>query len=218
MTLVIEDQFDGNELDRQTWWDKYPWNSRTHNYDAYAAPENVFVENGRLVLKAEDERTKQEPFTTGVVSAKKVFKPGFFEASIKLPQMAPGFWPAFWLTSASYHPPEIDIFEFYGTDPRSHMTYHFVNSENQERKVQKNWGGPDFSAHFHTFSVDWNPPKKISWYIDGVERFRYDGEFVSDEYCYLILNFGLGPPDGESPDTSALPALYEVDWIRCWER
>ena len=152
------------------------------------------------------------------MSAKEVFKPGYFEASIKIPPMIPGFWPAYWLTSASYHPPEIDIFEFSDGEPGAKMTYHFIDSDDDQEKVRGTWSGPDFSTGFHTYSVDWDAPEKIVWYIDGVERFRYDGPHVSDEYCYLILNFGIDPFDGPSPRSSALPATYEVDWIRCWER
>ncbi|MFC6825104.1 glycoside hydrolase family 16 protein [Halopelagius fulvigenes] len=218
MELILEDRFRANELDTSTWRDKYPWDARTHNYDGYAAPENVFVEDDRLVLKAEDRPTKDREFTTGVVSAKEVFEPGYFEANIKIPPTVPGFWPAYWLTSASYHPPEIDIFEFFGADPEVYMTYHYANSEGEERKVQETWGGPNLSADFHTYSVDWDPPEKVVWYIDGIERFRYDGPHVSDESCYLILNFGIDRPGDPSPRSKDLPATYEVDWIRCWER
>ena len=218
MELVVEDQFGGGELDTSTWRDKYPWDARTHNYNGYAAPENVYVENDRLVLEAEDRPTKDRDYTTGVVSAKEVFAPGYFEASIKIPPLEQGFWPAYWLTSASYHPPEIDIFEFFGEDPQAYMTYHYANSNGEKRKVRETWEGPAYDVDFHTYSVDWNPPERIVWYIDGVERFRYDGKYVSDEYCYLILNFGIDRPGDPPPRSETLPATYEVDWIRCWER
>ena len=217
MELIVEDQFRTGALDTAKWSDKYPWDARTHNYDGYAAPENVYVEDGSLVLKATNQPREDRTYSTGVVSATEVFEPGYFEASIKVPPHRPGFWPAFWLTSASYHPPEIDIFEFFGTDPRAHMTYHFANSEGREEKVRERWGN-GFADGFHTYSVDWEPPERIVWYIDGVERFRYDGEYVSDEFCYLILNFGIDRPGDPPPRPKDLPATYEVEWIRCWER
>lgn len=218
LDLVLEDRFGSGELDTSTWKDLYPWDSRTHNYNGYAAPENAYVEDGRLVLLAEDEATEDRDYTTGVVSAKQVLKPGYFEASIKVPPIVQGFWPAYWLTSASHYPPEIDIFEFFGADPEAYMAYHFLDSDGQKQKRAETWGGPPFSEDFHTYSVDWDPPEKIAWYIDGVERFRYDGPHVSDEYCNLILNFGIDRPGDPPPRSEDLPATYEVDWIRCWER
>lgn len=217
MELAFEDRFESCELDESRWWDKYPWDARTHNYNGFAAPENAYVENGRLVLKAEDREMGEQDYTTGVVSPREVFKPGYYAARIKVPPHVPGFWPAFWLTSASYHPPEIDIFEFFGKDPRAYMTYHYANDEGRKETVRKLWGS-GFADDFHTYSVDWRPPERIVWYIDGVERFRYDGEHVSGEYCYLILNFGIDRPGDPPPRSADLPATYEVDWVRGWER
>jgi beta-glucanase (GH16 family) len=37
--------------------------------------------------------------------------------------------------------------------------------------------GPDFSADFHTFGLQWNPDS-IIWTIDGVERKRHTGAGV----------------------------------------
>lgn len=218
MELVLEDTFTASRLDRSRWRDKYPWNARTHNYDGYAAPENAYVEDGRLVLRAEAEARGGKQFTTGVVSAREVFSAGYFEASIRVPPPVDGFWPAYWLTSASEHPPEFDIFEFYGGTPEAKMSYHFIGEDGAEERARGTYTGPDFSADFHTYSLDWDPPEKVVWYIDGVERFRYEDTPVSDEYCWLILNFGIDPPWGATPEPRHLPATYEVDWIRCWER
>ncbi|WP_224447658.1 glycoside hydrolase family 16 protein [Haloprofundus salilacus] len=219
MELVFEDRFRKNAIDRSKWQTKYPWDgdARTHNHDAYAAEDNAFVSDRRLVLKAENQPRMGKPYTTGVVSAKKVFKPGYFEGVMKLPPVEPGFWPAFWLTSASYWPPEIDIFEVFGRDPKLYMTYHFMGDDEEPDRVRKTFSGPDFSAEYHTFAVDWSR-ERIVWYVDGVERFRYAGEYVSDEYMWLILNFGVGANFLAQPRPETFPATYEIERVQAWER
>ena len=217
MTPVLDDSFLDGSLDTSTWRNKYPWNSRTHNYDGYASPENVRVVSDTLVLKAERERRNGKPYTTGVISTKRVLRPGYYEASIKIPPTNPGFWPAFWLTSASEWPPEIDIFEFFGSDPRVWMTYHYYNSNSDRNgKIRDTYSGTDFSDRFHRYGVDWRP-ERITWYIDGIERFQYAGKFLKLEYMWMILNFGIGAPFLKRPRPEDLPATYEVEWVRGWE-
>ncbi|WP_157972661.1 MULTISPECIES: glycoside hydrolase family 16 protein [Haloprofundus] len=218
MTLVFEDWFESGSLDRSKWRTKFPWDARTHNFDAYAADENVYVDDGKLVLRGENKPQEGKSYTTGVVSAKYIFSPGYFEGVMKVPPRFPGSWPAFWLTSASYWPPEVDIFEFFGADPEVYMTYHYDGDGEGSEQVRGTYEGPDYSADYHEFSVDWDPPHRVIWYIDGEERFRYTGDNIKFENMYLILNFGLGAEFLGYPSAENLPATYEIERVRVWER
>lgn len=217
MDLAFEDTFDEAPLDTSKWLEKYPWKTRTHNYDGYAASENAYVYDGNLVVEAEDQPQEGKSYTTGVASTREEFGPGYFEAVVKAPPTAPGFWPALWMTPAYEWPPEIDIFEFFGEDPRARMTYHYLDDAGNYQEDYKWFGGADFDAEFHVYGLDWHP-ERIVWYIDGVERFRFEGENVTETKMQLIFNFGIGAPFLSKPDPDRLPAVFEMDKIRIWQR
>jgi beta-glucanase (GH16 family) len=106
------DEFTLDTLDAKKWIDAYPW-GRTHNHDAYVAPENVILRNGALTLRAERRAQGGKPFTSGAIStgySKFRLNGGYIEARIVLPD-SPGSWPAFWGLDDGW-PPEADIMEY----------------------------------------------------------------------------------------------------------
>lgn len=219
MNLAFWDMFQGDELDHDRWDDKYPWQTRTHNYNGFADPENSYIEDEILVLKAEDRRQEGKDYTTGVVSTDTQFSPGYIEGRIKIPPTKTGFWPAFWLTPYNKWPPEIDIFEFFGDDPCCHMTYHYEDEEGDPNEITEKVCDQDFSDEFHVYGVNWSG-EEITWYIDGEEQFSYDGEHVTEDEMSLIFNFGIDALDGfvDEPRPDDLPATLEMDWVRIWQQ
>ena len=188
------------------------------------------------------------PYLSGMVSTHDRFSQlyGYFEARIKLVN-GQGFFPAFWLIPQLpsianpdveyYWPPEIDIMENKGQEPEVIlMTHHYSGVFPEPGSKLNNWSyggldgssysGPDYSADFHTYAVEWQPGL-IIWYIDGIEQFRstynippgttnppdYSGEM------HIILNLAIGgagvgyllPPD------ELLPATMEVDYVRVYQ-
>jgi len=135
--LVFEEQFDS--LNRDTW-------KVANNFDHYGEPqvytnrpENVFVENGELILQVrkEDYRCRDmrgaacnKPwyeYTSGWIETElwKNIRYGYLESRIKLPY-GYGFWPAFWTFGISGNEyrsnvAEIDIFEMLGSAPPTRM-------------------------------------------------------------------------------------------------
>lgn len=216
MELVFEDTFDSDRIDAEKWRTNYPWDTREHNYNGYASSQNVYLYDGKLIIQAEEQSQEGNSYTTGVAAPKRVFGPGYVEGYIKTPPARPGFWPAFWLTSASVWPPEIDLFEFFGTDPRAWMSYHYENDRGEHQRVASPYGGQKFSDQFHRYSVDWNFDR-IIWYIDGEERYRYAGENLKIEDMWLIFNFGIDPDFLETPSSEDLPATLEMAEVRVWE-
>ncbi|MBB6462686.1 Ig-like domain-containing protein [Flammeovirga kamogawensis] len=124
LTLLWEDQFNGNSLDPNNWvmensngCDIGNCSFGNQELQAYTnRNENVSVENGKLVLTARKETLMDRDFTSGkVMSREKVnINYGVVEASIKLPDMNNGLWPAFWMLHTRNNWPytgEIDILE-----------------------------------------------------------------------------------------------------------
>jgi len=216
LELVFEDTFDSNPINAEKWRTNYPWGSREHNYNGYTSSQNVYVYDGSLIIEAEEKAQEGNSYTTGVAVPKRTFTPGYVEGYIKVPPITPGFWPAFWLTSVERWPPEIDIFEFFGDDPRAWMTYHYEGTNGEPQKVDSTYGGANFGDEFHRYGVDWNA-NRIIWYIDGQERFRYSGENIQIDDMNLIFNFGIDPDFLQSPPSDALPADLEMSEVRVWE-
>jgi beta-glucanase (GH16 family) len=141
------------------------------------------------------------------------FTYGFAEARVRVPK-GKGLWPAFWLLPANYDwPPEIDIFEIFGDRPdRTTMDVHFAGGGNAGAA----WSGPDFSAGWHTFGLDWSPSALI-FYVDGVERWRFtDASRIPNVPMYPVFDLAIqgdNPPDATTP----FPSYFDVDYVRVWQ-
>ena len=88
------DEFTLDTLDGKKWIDAYPW-GRTHNHDAYVAPQNVILGDGTLTLRAQRLAQGGKPFTSAAIStgySKFRLNGGYIEARIRLPS-TPGSWP-----------------------------------------------------------------------------------------------------------------------------
>ena len=243
--LLFRDEFDGNSLDQSKWTTCYWWwghwvvgdgctNEGTGELQFYQE-DNVIVSNGTLKLQAreeeiitvdvyDDEVTYQ--YTSGIITtgrsvsdtnmpAKFLFKYGYAEIQAKIPS-GHGLWPAFWTLPDDHNStPEIDVVEFLGhtTDTaRFHLHNNGVDPGS-------NYVGSDFSADFHTYAVDWQSDV-IIWYVDGVERWRYDTVAnIPAEDSYLLLNLAVGGDWPGSPDESTpFPIDYEIDYVRVWQK
>jgi beta-glucanase (GH16 family) len=222
--IAFSDEFAGTRLDPKKWIDLYPdrWGRfHSNNEQQYYAPDGYEVKGGLLLLRAETRHLpegRDRPYTSGMIASQPFFtqKFGWWEIRAKLPK-GRGLWPAFWLLPADKTwPPEIDVMEFLGHEPtRVHMTFH----RGPSRKLvstSKDWTGPDFSADFHTFAVEWKPGA-LAWFVDGTERARYEGPDVPDCPMYVIANLAVGGnwpgmPDGTTP----FPSVMEIDYIRVY--
>lgn len=85
------------------------------------------------------------------------------------------------------------------------------------KSTGKEWTGPDFTADFHTFAVDWRPDG-IKWYVDGIERHQWKGQ-ADFGPMYVILNLAIGGHwDGNADATTPLPSVMEIDYVRVYQR
>jgi len=221
-TLKFSDEFDGASLDLAKWETVYISGDRTNNDELewYVddADQHV-VSDGTLKLIAKKESVSGHSYTSGLISSHASFSQtyGYWESRMRLPK-GKGLWPAFWtLPTPQGWPPEIDIMENLGNQPNKvYMTNHW-GTESNDQQYSTSYTGPDFSAGFHVFGMEWSS-SSITWYVDGVQRARSTSGVPTCE-MHTILNLAVGGSWPGSPDSSTvLPAQLEIDYIRVYKR
>jgi beta-glucanase (GH16 family) len=222
--LTFDDEFNGNSLDTQKWSPNDPWGKeRNHELQAYV--NDAFeIKDGILRVKADRGQAlyggKQRAFTSGMMNTHGKFSQeyGRFEIRCRVPN-GRGMWPAFWLLpDKPGWPPEIDVLEILGHEPgKVYMTHHFRDEQKKHASHGGSWKGPDFSAQFHKFAVEWSP-LSIVWFVDGVERFRSE-KSIPDGKMFLLVNLAVGGDWPGAPDEKTrFPGTFEVDYVRVYKR
>lgn len=158
---------------------------------------------------------------------------GYFEARLKLP-VGKGTWPAFWMLPKNFKSwpddGEIDIMEEVGYNPNYVSSsihckayYHSIGTQKTKERYLK--GAQD---DFHIYALEWTD-EYIRTYVDGEELFYYKPETYGErneqtwpfnEDFYLKLNLAWGGDWGgaQGVDESCLPATYEIDYVRVFQK
>jgi beta-glucanase (GH16 family) len=196
--LVWHDEFDGAQLDRAYWdFDRGDgsivgipgWGNNELQY--YTDDErNVFLRDGRLVIRAIEER-RFDAFGTGrytsgrlVTRGKLAVRYGRIEAAMRLP-VGQGLWPAFWMmpepVDLGRNPfaragayggwaasGEIDIMEARGSRPGEvtaaiHYGGEWPRNTYQARTFR--FRGERSIADVNVYAVEWEPGV-IRWYVN----------------------------------------------------
>ncbi len=218
--LVFDEEFNGSTLDTEKWNTRYWW-GRTNSPEAqYYAPDAFELHEGVLRIQGERRSMQGLEYTSGLIASdgKFQFKYGYFEMRGRLPA-GKGLWPAFWLLAENRRSnAEIDIMELLGDIPkRMYMTLHYRDSQGQRSEAGATFEGPDFSGDFHIFAAEWNADA-VTWYVDGIQRFQVTHD-VPQEPMYLIANLAIGGKwPGYPDDTTRLPAFFDIDYIRVYQR
>lgn len=241
---VFSDEFNGNKLDPTKWTTCYDWrlptdsgctNSGNFEQEWYI-PEQVAVHDGAATLSAISSPVTVStrsgrmtyPYRSGMISTGRPNAQGnvlwsatygYYEARMKF-DGGQGVWPAFWLlpTDRSW-PPEIDVMEFLGSDP-THvlLTSHWKDAAGQPQKDSSTIAGPDFTAGWHTYAVNWQPDS-ITWYIDGVAKKTVTGIAVPHTPMEIIFDLAIGGTLPGNVDASTpFPRTLQIDYLRVYER
>lgn len=190
---------------------------------------------------------RQAEFTSSSITTRHSFhfKYGRMEVRAKIPT-ASGSWPAIWVLGNKYRWPmngEIDLMEYYikrgapsilanacwgdsirwkavwdeGVTPFTHFTQRDVH----------------WAENFHVWRMDWDK-HFIRIFLDGELMNEIDlsktinrafeganfNPFSNDDPdfgVYILLNLALGG-NGGTPDLSAFPLHYLVDYVRVYQR
>lgn len=171
---------------------------------------------------------------------KKEFRYGRFEIRAKIPT-ASGAWPAIWTLGTDMEWPsngEIDIMEYYRINDIPHILAN--TAWGTDRRFSAKWNSsaipftyftekdPYWRDKFHIWRMDWDEDH-IRLYLDNEllnetslnDTFNGSlGEYKNGfrQPHYLLLNLAIGGINGGIPDDEAFPLVYEVDYVRVYQK
>ena len=232
-TLTFEDDFDQARLDTDKWMIGYYWGKALMN-DHYSLEgerqlfrdKNVELRDSCLRITTQKEavkgkvwnptwgfREKDFDYTSGLVSTGQSFRQqyGYFEAKVRFNQSFP-VMNAFWMVGERITP-HVDVFKSMYPGGR-HLEAGLI-SEVPEKGVSPLTGrikGAHFTKDFFIYSLDWSKDRMI-WKINGVEVFRVTRDIPQQP---MYITFCTTLP--EEPDERRLPAIMEINWVRCYQR
>ncbi len=246
-TPIWADEFDGTEIDRTKWtFDVGGHGFGNQELQFYSTrTENVWVEDGHLVIQAKREAYEGKEFTSARLKShgRMAVKYGTIEARIRVPDLADGLWPAFWLLGDNIGQVswpgcgEIDILEM-GTSEA--IATGLVNRRVSAAGHWDYFGDyAGYGAHidsavnlnddYHIYKLTWTPTA-LRAYLDG--NSSHWGLDIDDptgtsmeEFhnpAFLVLNLAVGGinfVDITNPAliTAPFPACMYIDWIRIYD-
>ncbi len=235
-TLIWHDEFDSASSlpDTSCWWyetGNHGWgNHELQNYIPGVQDTDTcaLVSDGILKIMA---KQRGEEVLSVRMNTKESWTYGYFEARLKLPG-GKGTWPAFWMmpSEGKVWPGdgEIDIMEEVGYDANViHSTIHckaYNHSIGTQKAGQKKV--ETAQTDFHIYAVEWTEDF-IKGYVDGDCYFTFVNDKTGNNDTwpfnkpfYLKLNLAWGGDWGGSQgiDESALPAIYEIDYVRVFQK
>ncbi|MDR2131363.1 MAG: glycoside hydrolase family 16 protein [Odoribacteraceae bacterium] len=199
--------------------------------------------NPRYVAGSREWRLNREhaEFTSSCIKTvgKKEFLYGRFEIRARIPTAA-GSWPAIWTLGKSMPWPsngEIDIMEYYRINNVPHILANTAWGSDSPGKARWDTATVPFSAftdkdpawsqQFHVWRMEWDE-EAIRLYLDDAllnETLLADtrngaiGNHANPFHQphYILLNLAIGK-NGGTPDLSAFPLVYEVDYVRVFQK
>lgn len=232
--LVWNDEFDTGDRPSSEWWYETGaggWgNNELQNYVnvSQGSDQLAVVNDGILSIKA--KKIGGTVYSIRM-NTNKGWTYGYFEARIKV-ATGKGAWSAFWMMPKNFtawpDDGEIDIMEHVGYDPnRVHASihckayYHSIGTQKTGTRTVST-----ATTEFHVYAVEWTADY-IKGYIDGVNYFTFLNDKTNNYNTwpfnnpfYLKLNLAWGGNWGgaQGIDESALPATYQIDYVRVFQK
>lgn len=235
--LVWQDEFNDQSLsmpDENLWWYEtgdHGWgNNEIQRYVEGKQGNEVIAEVSNGTLKIHAKRVGNEVLSARI-NTKESWKYGYFEGRMKLAK-GKGTWPAFWMMPKNFtswpDDGEIDIMEEVGYDPNViHSSIHckaYYHSIGTQKTATTRV--PTAQTDFHVYAVEWTPDY-IKGFVDGKEYFTFHNDKAGNKdtwpfnaLFYLKLNLAWGGDWGgaQGIDESVLPATFEIDYVRVFQK
>ncbi len=240
--LVLEDNFDTDGyIDPNVWNFEIGdgtaqgipgWGNNELQYYT-DRPDNATVENGFLLITAQQEAFNGYGYTSARLQTKGKLQQqyGRFEARIRLPY-GQGMWPAFWLlgddSDGSIWPQigEIDVMENRGQEPTKISGavhgpgYSAGNSIFKEYTFENS----RVDTEFHVYGIEWGPDY-INFYVDDALYNQITPEDVTGEWVfndrsfYIIINLAVGGDFVGNPNSETLfPQTMLIDYVKVYQQ
>jgi beta-glucanase (GH16 family) len=234
--LVMADEFDTDGAPNSAVWGfdigtgANGWGNNELQYYTDRT-ENVTIQNGVLIISANEESFEGSSYTSARLLTKGLFEQqyGRFEARIRLPY-GQGIWPAFWMLGADINSNpwpaagEIDIMEFRGQEPTKILGSVHGPGYSGGNAISKSYTleNDRFDTGFHVFGIEWGP-EYVNYYVDDVLYNQITpadvtGEWVFNKPFYILINLAVGGSFVGSPNTETVfPQTMLVDYVRVYK-
>jgi beta-glucanase (GH16 family) len=216
-------------------------NNELQNYTT--SSNNVRVQGGNLIITALRQNSGGAAFTSARIRTqdKLTFQYGTVEARSKVPDLANGLWPAFWMLGNNFSSAgwprcgEIDILEMGESSAignglvnrRARSTAHWDFNGNYSNYSLSRDFSPPLAGSFHVYRLEWTPTQ-LSTYVDGqwvwTMNIANPASFSGEEFHqphFFILNMAVGGnyPGIYNPGqiSAPMPAELVVDYIRIFD-
>ena len=202
---------------------------------------NVYVSDGKLSIDVKKDTVDGQPKFTSArlkTNGKFEFQYGSVEASIKLPDVDGGLWPAFWLLGYNFESigwpkcGELDILEA-GNSAAQGTSVVNKRVSSAAHLFDDSIGGYTFDSDvrttdyeldegFHTYRMDWTS-NFVNTFVDGNLIWSFDIGSCKDTSCsefhqpfFFILNIAVGGTFTGITDTNQISSTWgqmQVDYI-----
>jgi beta-glucanase (GH16 family) len=236
---VWQDEFSGTALDLNSWGFDVGgsgWGNNELQYYTNNRPENLYLDNGKLIIQAKKEAFSGKEYTSSriLTKGKKDFTFGRIDIRAKLP-VSKGLWPALWMLGKKIDQTnwpacgEIDIMELVGKDPNKvYGTLHWASASSSTARVQYGTSytlpSGTFADKFHVFTTIWSADN-VEILMDDISYYKFNRSNVGaaaypfNEPFFLIFNVAVGGDWPGSPDgTTTFPQQMVVDYVRVFKK
>lgn len=237
-TLSWSDEFNGSSVNANNWdYDigtgSAGWGNNELEYYT-SRPNNVFISNGNLVIRAIKENYNGSQYTSARLRTygKQSWLYGKIVARMKLPY-GKGLWPAFWMMGNNFYSVnwptcgEMDIMEMAGGGLNGDKTVTAAvhwNNAGPQYQASTYTALQDYSLDYHYFELEWGK-NYIRISVDAVPYFTMDitpsthPELSAFQLpFYILMNVAVGGTFPGSPDASTVfPQTLTVDWVRVFQ-
>ena len=237
-SLKWSDEFNYKGLPDSTKWGYneggHGWGNNERQYYTKADTNNAIVGKGVLSIISRKGKKEKNDYTSARIlsKGKATWTYGRIEVSAKLPKGV-GLWPAIWMLGADIDKTkwpacgEIDIMEHVGHKAdiilgtvHTGAFNHIKHTQKGEKTIIK-----DPYNSFNTYAIEWDA-EKIVFFLNDTEYFRFNNEHKTsaewpfDKPFFLIMNTAIGGDLGgkEGIDDTIFPAVFEIDYVRVFQR
>jgi beta-glucanase (GH16 family) len=227
--LVFNASFTGTRLNTRQWDTCFPWTPDpskgctlygNSEYQWYLKSQ-VREYGGALHLVATPKSTngltkaglaQKYQCRSGMITSYPGFRFKYGKVSVvaRLTNKA-GLWSAVWLAPASLTwPPEIDLFEHWGTPMSLTGDYfHAIGHALRNRLKTAN-----LAVGWHTFTVTWTS-SRLTWYLDGRKTWTVD-RYIPHQQMYIVANLAEYEP--VTAHSGRCDGSVQIKSVRVWQK